>query len=119
MGILSIITSLLPTLLNLLGTTGVIPSNLTALITSLAASIPVLIGELISGKSATTDVLAVLKAIQSEVNALKASNTLFTLNQANEINALDAGVVNAINSYQGATVTTDPSTLTPLPEVLP
>lgn len=118
MGILTIITALLPILTNLLGTEGVISPNLEALITKLAGAIPTLIASLITGKSATSDVLAVLQAIQTEVNALKSSNTLFTLNQANEINALDTAITNAITSYTASTTTDNPSNLTPLPETL-
>lgn len=118
MGIVSLISLLVPILLNLLGTEGVINPSLEALITKLASAIPTLIASLISGKGATADVLAVLQAIQAEVAALKSSNTLFTLNQANEINALDTGISDAIKAYTNATTKDDPSNLTPLPEVL-
>lgn len=118
MGILTIISALLPSLISLLGTTGVIPANLSALIQKLAAAIPALIAGLIAGKTVTADILVSLQAIQAEVNVLKSSNTLFTLNQANEINALDTGITNAINAYTASTKVDNPSNLTPLPEVL-
>lgn len=118
MSIALILQLLLPTLLNLLGTEGVISPSLSSLVTKLASAIPTLIASLISGSGVTNDILAVLRAVQTEVNALKASSTLLTLNQANEINALDKGIADAIAAYQASTVATDPSTLMPLPETL-
>ena len=118
MGILSLISILLPVITNLLGTSGVVSPNLAALITKLAAAIPTLIEAIVSGKGVTVDIVAALQAVQTEVNALKTSTTLFTLNQANEINALDAAISNAITSYTASTTTDDPSNLTPLPTAL-
>jgi precorrin isomerase len=117
-GIVAIITTLLPILTNLLGTTGIISPTITALISKLAGAIPALVAGLIQGKTVTADILVILQGIQTEVNALKSSNALFTLNQANEINALDLAISNAITSYQASTTKTDPSNLTPLPETL-
>lgn len=118
MAIVTLISTLLPILLSLLGTEGIISPSLSGLITQLAAAIPALITGLINGKSATAEIVTVLQAIQSEVNALKTGSTLFTLNQANEINALDSAITNALNAYTASTTTDDPSNLTPLPEVL-
>jgi hypothetical protein len=119
MGIASIITLLLPILTSVLGAEGVIPSNLTGLAASSATTLATLVAQLIAGKkSVTAETQAALQAVLSEIAALKASGTLFTLNQANEINALDSGISDAITAYQASLVTTDPSNLTPLPTTL-
>lgn len=118
MAIVSLIATLLPILLSLLGTEGVISPTLSALITQLAGAIPALIAGLVTGKSVTADIVTVLQAIQTEVNTLKTGSSLFTLNQANEINALDSAITNALNAYTASTTTDNPSNLTPLPEAL-
>lgn len=119
MGILAIINLLAPILLNLLGTSGVINPSLSALITKLTSGITTLVAALIGGGGATADVEAVLQAIQVEVNTLKTSTQLFTLNEANEINALDTALSNALAAYTASTKVDDPSDLTPLPESFP
>lgn len=119
MEIAAIIQLLLPILTTGLGVAGVIPSNLTGIVGTSASTIATLISQLVSGnKTVTADTMAVLQAVTSEINALKASGTLFTLNQANEINALSAGISDAVMAYQASLVTTDPSNLTPLPTTL-
>lgn len=118
MSILALVQLLLPVLLNLLGSSGVISPSLGNLIGQLAAAIPTLISSLLSGGGVTNEILAVLQAIQSEVNALKQNTNVLTQNEANEINALDAGITDALNAYKASLVTTDPSNLTPLPESL-
>ena len=119
MGIATIIGLILPLLSQLLGSEGVISPNLAGLIGKLAGAIPSLVASLISGKgSVTSEILAILQAIQQEVDALKTSGVLLTLNQANEINALDAAITDAINAYNESLKTTDPSNLGPLPENL-
>lgn len=117
MAIAALIQLLLPLLANVLGTEGVIPGNLSKLIVTLGAAIPTLIEGWISG-TPSDRILATLKAIQQEVDALKATGTLFTLNQANIINALDSGISDAVIAYEASLKVTDPSTLTPLPENL-
>jgi hypothetical protein len=119
MGVLTIITLLLPTLTNLLGSTGIISPSLASLIGKVSSAIPTLVASLISGKSASSDIVAVLEAIKTEVDALKTSTTaLLTLNQWNEITALDVALTSSIASYKNAVVIDDPSNLTELPTVL-
>lgn len=116
MGIATIIGLLLPILTNALGAEGVIPPNLLGLVGTSGTTLATLIAQLVAGKkNITADELAVLQAVMSEINALKASGTLFTLNEANEINALGSGISDAITAYEASLVTTDPSNLTPLP----
>lgn len=118
MGILSIITGLLPLLVNLLTSDGIISKSLSSLIINLSTAIPALVAGLLNGGGVTNDIIVVLQAIQAEVNALKTSSAVFTLNQANEINALDTAITAAIKAYNTAKVTDDPSNLTPLPTTL-
>ena len=119
MTIAALLSLLLPVLTSALGSSGVINPNLAELIAKIGSIIPTLITDLIAGRgSVSSEILAVLKAIQGEVDTLKQSNVLLTLNQANEINALDAAITDAINAYNESLKTTDPSNLTPLPEKL-
>jgi len=104
--------------LNLLSQNGVISSSLSGLITQLASAIPGLVASLLSGKGVTNDIIAILTAIQAEVQTLKKNNSLLTLNEANEITALDDALSDALTAYKESQVTTAPSTLTPLPETL-
>lgn len=114
--LLPILVNLLLTLLSSLGVA--VPGSLTPLITQLAGAIPGLIAALLSGQGPTADVLAILQAIQSEIDALKTSGVALPVNVANEIEATDRGVAAAIDAYHNATLVCDPSTLTPLPETL-
>jgi hypothetical protein len=119
MGIVSIISLLLPILTSALGTEGVIPSNLIGIVGTSATTLATLIAQLVAGKgSVTAESLAALQAVQTEINALKTAGAVFTLNQANEINALDSGISNAITAYENSLKTDDPSNLTPLPTTL-
>ncbi len=115
MGILAIVQLLLPVLTGLLSSEGVVAPGLANLITQLASAIPTLVASLISGKGVTSDVIAVLTAIQSEVTTLKNSTTVMTIAQANLITAFDKAITDALNAYQNSKVTDDPSNLTPLP----
>lgn len=117
MAISSLLQLLLPLLSSILGSEGVIPDNLKNLVTSLATAIPTLISGLFSG-TPQDKTLATLKAIMDEVNALKTSGTLFTLNQANIINAIGGGISDAIVGYEKSLLVDDPSNLTQLPENL-
>jgi hypothetical protein len=121
MEIAALIQLLLPILTTALSATGIIPSNLTTLISTSASTLATLVSQLISGnKTVTGSALIALQAVQSEIAALKAANVaLFTLNEANEINALDSGITDAITAYQASQVKTDPSNLTPLPTSFP
>src|SRR5882762_9582929 len=101
MGIAALLQILLPLLTSVLSSEGVIPDSLKNLITSLGMAIPTLITGLISG-SPSDKILSALQAIQTEVNALKSSGTLFTLNQANIINAIDNGISDAIVAYENS-----------------
>jgi hypothetical protein len=117
--IAGLITLLLPILTSALGAAGVIPPNLNGLVGTSASTLATLISQLVSGKkTVTAEALVALQAVTSEINALKTSGAVFTLNEANEINALDSGISDAINAYQASLVTTDPSNLTPLPTTL-
>lgn len=120
MEIAALIQMLLPTLTTALGVAGVIPSNLLPLVGSSATALGTLVSQLLGGNKTVSGVaLAALQAVQTEINALKSSGVLFTLNQANEINALDSGISDAITAYEASLVTTDPSNLTPLPTAFP
>lgn len=111
---------LLPILTMGLGAAGVIPTNLLPLIGASGTAVGTLIANLTSGKKTVDSVaLAALQAVKSEIDALKTAGVLFTLNQANEINALDAGMSDAITAYEASLVKTDPSNLTALPESFP
>lgn len=117
MGIAGLLQLLLPILTTGLGS--IIPGNLQALVNASAAAIASLVAELLGGKQTASSVsLASLQALQTEINSLKTANILLTLNQANEINALDAGITDAITAYEASLATTDPSNLTPLPTAL-
>lgn len=119
MGIFALITTLLPLLTQLLGSSGVISPNLAGLVGKLAASIPTLIQSFIAGKgSATAEIETILQELETEVNVLKNGTTLFTLNEANLINAVTLAISNAIAAYKASAVADDPSMLTPLPETL-
>jgi hypothetical protein len=119
MEIAALIQLLLPILTTGLGVAGVIPTNLLGLVGTSGATLATLIAQLVAGKkSVTAESLAALQAVQSEINALKTTGAVFTLNQANEINALDSGLSDAVTAYQISLVTTDPSNLTPLPTTL-
>jgi hypothetical protein len=114
--IAAIIQLLLPIITTGLGVAGVIPPSLTGLVGSSASTLSTLITQLVSGKkTVTADALVALQAVLSEVAALKTAGVLFTLNEANEINALSSGISDAITAYQASLETTDPSNLTPLP----
>lgn len=107
---------LLPVLTTALGATGVIPTNLLPLVGSSASALATFVAGLLSGTKTVNSVsLAALQAVKTEIAALKTANVLFTLNQANEINALDSAITDAITAYQDSLVKTDPSNLTPLP----
>ena len=111
---------LLPILTMGLGAAGVIPTNLLPLIGASGTAVGTLIANLTSGKKTVDSVaLAALQAVKSEIDALKTAGVLVTLNQANEINALDAGMSDAITAYEASLVKTDPSNLTALPESFP
>lgn len=119
MGIASIISLLLPILTNALGAEGVIPPNLLGLVGTSGTTLATLVAQLVAGKkSVTAEALAALQALQSEINALKTAGAVFTLNEANEINALDSGLSDAITAYEDSLKETDPSNLTPLPTTL-
>ncbi len=115
----TIIMLLLPVLQAGLQTAGVLPSNYSSLITSSLGALAPLVKQLLGQTTITDKELAVLQAVKAEIDALKASNVAtFTLNDANEINALDAAIFDAITAYQSSKVKTDPSNLTPLPTTL-
>lgn len=119
MNISSILQFLLPLLSSSLTAEGLIPANLQGLVGASAAAIATLVSQLIGGnKTPSAIALAALQAVKTEIDALKASGTLFTLNQANEINAVDLGMSDAITAYENSLKVTDPSNLTPLPTEL-
>lgn len=112
--IISLVITLLP---QILSSTGVISPAIAALIAQLGAALPGLIANLAAGKGPTSDVLAVLSALKSEIAVLRASGTL----PANELalaDSLDSALASSLTAYGEAQITTDPSTLTELPETL-
>lgn len=118
MGILTLITTLVPVLLTLLGSEGVISPSLTSLVTKLSAVIASLVADLVNGGTVTSDTLAILKAINTEVDNLKSSGAVFTLNTGNIINALDLAIADALTAFNNSKLIDDPSNLVPLPENL-
>jgi hypothetical protein len=117
--IAALLQLLLPVLTSALGAEGVIPATLLPLVGSSAAAIGTLISQLLSGSTTVTGkALAALQSVQSEISALKSAGVLVTLNQANEISALDTGISDSIRAYEASLTKTDPSNLTPLPTTL-
>lgn len=115
MEIAALISLLLPVLTAGLQTAGVLPGNYSQLISTSIAPIITLVNTLIGQGTITDKELAALNAVSAEIEALKKANiATFTLNQANEINALEAAIAAAITAYQKSRVITDPSNLTPL-----
>lgn len=109
--IISLVLTLLPTILS---DAGVIPAPIAALIAQLSAAIPGLITNLTEGKGATSDIVAILSALQTELTTLQGSGTLSS-EKLQLAQSLDADLTAALSAYQAAEVKDDPSTLTPLP----
>jgi hypothetical protein len=107
--IISLLGSLLPVILPKLGTSASIDS----LIEAAVAGIGSLFSSLKAGTPADDVVLATLTAALA---ALKADTSVDPVVLA-EISEATADLEAAIPAYQAAQMTTDPSTLTPLPPV--
>lgn len=110
--ILALIIQLLP---QILSTVGVITPKMSSLIQELGAAVPTVITAVVSGGTVDNTVLALLQAVQTEIQALGNVAALPTAT-VQLIESLDNGITNALADYQLAQQTDDPSTLTPLPE---
>lgn len=113
--ILMLIVNLVPSILQ---ETGVISPGIESLISKLGGALPGLITSLAAGKGPTDEVMAILDALQTEIGVLMKSTTL-SPNGLALASSLDGALTDALAGYKAAQVTTDPSTLTPLPETLP
>lgn len=114
--IISLITTLATVLLTALGGQNLISASLQKILQSLLTAAAGLFTDFTSGKTAANALAAVLATLESLDQALASETGLdpVALAQANEA-MLDLQA--AIQAYQAAEVTTDPSTLTPLPVV--
>ena len=112
--ILALIIQLLP---QILAGVGVITPKMSGLIEQIGAAVPGVVSAVVTGGSVDDKVLATLRALQTEIQAIGNSTTV---NPASLqlIESLDNGITNALADYEQAQVTDDPSTLTPLPETL-
>ena len=107
--ILTLISTLLPAVLKGFGVSSSIDNLIPAMITAL--------GQIITGIQTKQPVTSSLTALQTALTALQADTSLspVILGDISEgISDLQA----AIAAYQKAQLVTDPSTLTPLPEVV-
>lgn len=114
--IVSLITILANSIVAALGGSGVFSPNLQKLISTLIASAASLFQAFKSGISNSALVTDVITNLQNDLNALEADTSVdpTVIEQIKEsIRLLQA----AIQGYESAQQTTDPSTLTPLPEV--
>jgi hypothetical protein len=111
--ILMLVTTLLPVIFAGIG----VPPVVGTLIGSLGAALPGLITSLTAGKGPTDEVLTVLAALQTEIAALSNSKTL-TPDKLLLAASLDHALQAALAGYQAAETTTDPTTLTDLPEAI-
>ena len=98
----------------LLSKVGAISPTLGNLISQLGGVVPGLITSLASGQPVSEDVVTLLKAFQTEITVLQ-SNTNLDAEDLALAATLNAAITAALVSYEAATVTDDPSTLTPLP----
>lgn len=112
--IISIITGLANTLLTTLAGQGVLSTNLSKLISTLLASAATLFAAFTSGGTKSSELAAVLAAIQNDLAALK-SDTSLNPSVIAQLQESERLLQAAVTAYQAAQVKTDPSTLTPLP----
>lgn len=115
--ILSILSLLVNTLPVILQSTGVISASMSSLITTLGNIVPTVIRSVSAGEPVADEVIQFLQAAQVEIASLRA-NTLLDPNALQLADTLDRGITDALVAYEAAGKTTDPSTLTPLPENL-
>lgn len=113
--ILTVIALIIQLLPGILQSAGVISPAMSKLISQLGAAVPGLITSLAQGKSVPDDVLALLKAFQSEIAALKASPTTLAPGALQMADSLDSALTSALAAYEDAGKKTDPSNLTDLP----
>ena len=108
--VIALLINLLPGLLQSVG----VSPQMSDLIGKLGAAVPVLITSLAQGKGVPDEIIAILTAFQSEIQALQSGTNLDA--DALAIAAtLDQGITEALLAYEQSKVTTDPSNLTPLP----
>jgi hypothetical protein len=119
MGILAIITMILPVLSSVLSGYKIIPTNLSSLISSLSALLPGLLA--VFQTKGTTEtipeaIVALLTAISTQITALKADSTLNPV-VLSDIAALDDVITKTLAADAAAQKTVDPTVLTDIPSV--
>lgn len=112
--VIMLIINLLPQILE---SSGVISAPIESLIVRLGAALPGLITSLAQGKGTTDTVMTVLAGIKTEIGVLRDSGKLAP-DKVAIADSLEAALANALEGYTFAQTTTDPSTLTDLPEDL-
>lgn len=112
--IITLISTLANILLSALGDQGVLSSKLSSLIGDLLSAILPLFTVFTSGSTPVNELQGVLTTLQSIDTALATDASLDPTALAQAKEALKDTQA-AITAYQAAMVTTDPSTLTPLP----
>lgn len=119
MGILAIITMILPVITSALSNYKIVPPNLSGLVSSLAALIPSLVGVFQTKGTAETipeAITALLSAIAAQIQVLKADTTLDPETLSN-IAALDDVIAKTLAADAAAQKIVDPGTLTDIPSV--
>lgn len=112
--IITLITTLANVLLNALGSQGILSSKLGTLIGALLSGVTSIFSVFMTGGTAVNELQGVLTTLEGIDQQLASTTTVdpVALAQANEaLKDVQAGVT----AYLQAMVTTDPSTLTPLP----
>jgi len=112
--VIMLVINLLPQILE---SPGPISPAIEALIVKLGASLPGLILSLKNGTGPTDEAMTVLAGLRTEIGVLRDGGLLSPAKLA-IADSLDAALSSALAGYQFAETTTDPSTLTELPEDL-
>lgn len=114
--VVSLIIQLLPGILQM---AGVVTPATAGLITQLSASLPSLIAGIATGvpEQPMAEVASILEAFQPELAILQ-QNGKIDRRASIQAGMLMLAIENSLARYREATTNTDPSTLTPLPEVL-
>lgn len=112
--IITLITTLANVLLGALGSDGVLSTKLGSLIGDLLSGATAIFGVFMSGTSAANELQGVLTTLEN-IDQQLASNTTLDPTALAQSNEALKDVQAAVTAYQQAMVTTDPSTLTPLP----
>jgi hypothetical protein len=118
MGVLAILSLVLPVLTSALQSYKVVPANLGAIIDSIVALIPGLVGFIKSSQNETASIpsgiMALLAAISTQVQVLKADTTLDPTVLSNIV-ALDDIITKTLAEDQAASKAIDLSVLTDIP----